>query len=156
MVAPFRIRPPGAGVKAVAQGDQDFRYYLDRLLRLIPAEAVSLYLVGSGLIPPDPLPVSGPPSAGRVGTHAIASTIWAVVCLIAVLLVRIRYTADPQQHEGTQWPAVAVSAIAFVIWVYTLGGPFADFGIYVPWLGSLLVLAWTFFVPYFYQGKDAQ
>jgi hypothetical protein len=49
-----------------------------------------------------------------------------------------------------------VAAVAFVIWVYTLGGPFADFGVHVPWIGSLLVLAWTSFIPLLYKGKDTE
>ena len=49
---------------------------------------------------------------------------------------------------------VAISSVAFVIWVYSLGGPFAVFNLYVPYIGSLLVLAWTFFVPTFYKGPQ--
>jgi len=32
------------------------------------------------------------------------------------------------------------------------GGPFTAFGLHVPFLGSLLVLAWTFFIPILYRG----
>ena len=33
--------------------DNGLKPYLDRLLKLIPAEVLSLYLVGSGIIPKD-------------------------------------------------------------------------------------------------------
>ena len=138
MAAPFRIRRPDTGVKAVAleRGDS-FKFYLDRLLKMIPAEVVSLYLVGSGVIPTE---------------QSVALAIWTAVCLIGVVLIRAYGTADPADSKPTDWVHVAISSIAFVIWVYSLGGPFEAFGVYVPYIGSLLVLVWTFFVPIFYKG----
>ena len=138
MSAPFRIRRPDTGVKAVAlERVESFNFYLDRLLKMIPAEVVSLYLVGSGLIPQ---------------AQAVGLTAWAVVCLVGVVIVRAYGTADRAQNKPTDWVHVAISCVAFVIWVYSVGGPFAAFDLYVPYLGSLLVLAWTFFVPMFYKG----
>jgi hypothetical protein len=138
MAAPFRIRRPDTGVKAVAlTAEEGFKFYLDRLLKMIPAEVVSLYLVGSGFIPTE---------------QSIVLTVWAVVCLVGLVLVRAYGTADTAKNEPTDWVHVAISSVAFVIWVYSLGGPFAAFNLYVPYIGSLLVLAWTFFVPIFYKG----
>jgi hypothetical protein len=138
MSAPFRIRRPDTGVKAVALGPEEgFKFYLDRLFKMIPAEVVSLYLVGSGFIPE---------------AQAVALLIWAVVCLIGVVAVRAYGTTDPAENKPPDWVHVAISSVAFVIWVYSLGGPFAAFKLYVPYIGSLLVLAWTFFVPIFYKG----
>ena len=138
MSAPFRIKRSDVGVAEVALGREDeFKSYLERLLLMIPGEVISLYLVGSGLIPED---------------QPIALVVWAVVCLVGVIVVRIYGTADPQNNKPTDWIHVAISTIAFVIWVYSMGGPFAEYGLYVPYIGSLLVLAWTFFVPIFYKG----
>ena len=51
-----------------------------------------------------------------------------------------------------QWPVVALSSGAFIVWLYAIGGPFVHFpSIYDPIVGSLLVLAWTFFIPYIYD-----
>jgi len=138
MTAPFRIRRPDEGVKAVSRGgDEEFKFYLDRLLKMIPGEVVGLYLVGSGFIPRD---------------QRILMVIWAVVCLIGVILIRVYGTAEPERNKPPQWGPVMISSVAFLIWVYTLGGPFAAFNLAVPYIGSLLVLAWTFFVPIFYKG----
>lgn len=138
MAAPFRIRKPEAGIKAMAlTTEEGFRFYLDRLLKMIPAEVVSLYWVGSGFIPAD---------------QPIVLTVWAAVCLVGLVLIRAYGTADPAENKPTDWVHVAISSAAFVIWVYSLGGPFAAFNLYVPYIGSLLVLAWTFFVPMFYKG----
>ncbi len=138
MSAPFRIKRPDTGVAAVALGREDnFKFYLDRLLKMIPAEVIGLYLVGSGLIPRD---------------QPIVLTIWAFVCLAGVVAIRVYGTTDTARGLPPDWAHVAISTVAFVIWIYTLGGPFAAINWYVPYLGSLLVLAWTFFVPIFYKG----
>jgi hypothetical protein len=143
MSAPFRItRPPSAKagamiVAAPAAPGEDLKYYLDRLLKMIPAEVVSLYLVGSSLIPAD---------------QTIALAIWAAVCLVGTVLVRAYGTADPAANKKPDWVHVAISSVSFVIWTYSLGGPFEAYGLHTAYLGSLLVLAWTFFVPLFYKG----
>jgi hypothetical protein len=112
---------------------------LERLLKLIPGEVVGIYLIGVGLIP-----------AAFVIPRTSLSGLWgwAAVCLVLVFIARVYGTADP----NPQWLAVGVALVSFVIWVYTMGGPFATSGLYVAWLGSLLVLVWTFVVPYFYKG----
>jgi hypothetical protein len=138
MSAPFRIRRPGQGLKTVASdGDENFKFYLDRLLKMIPAEVLGLYLVGSGFIPKD---------------QSVGLTVWAALCLAGVIAIRAYGTADTVKHERPDWIHVGISSIAFVIWVYTGGGPFAAYNLAVPWIGSLLVLGWTFFVPIFYKG----
>jgi hypothetical protein len=82
MSAPFRITRAPAGTRGAgaAQAETDTRPYLDRLLKMIPGEVIGLYLVGAGFIP------SG---------QNIALTVWALVCLIAVFVVRAYGTADP-------------------------------------------------------------
>jgi hypothetical protein len=104
-------------------------------MKMIPSEVIALYLVGAGVIPQ---PVR------------FALLAWSLVCLVAVVLVRSLGSRDPEKGAGPQWSSVAISSMAFVIWLYSLGGVFAAFGVYVPYFGSLLVLAFTFFVPLIY------
>ncbi len=145
MAAPYRITRPDVGIKtAAAEAQPDLGSYLDRLMKMVPAEVIGLYLVGSGVIPRD---------------QPRVLTVWALVCLVGVAVIRAYGTADPAQNKPTDWVQVAISAVAFVIWVYTMGGgPFTTGGIFAaaheqtPYLGSLLMLAWTFFVPIFYKG----
>ncbi len=141
MAAPFRIERPattkeGAALPSAGSGDT-FQSYLDRLFKMIPGEVVSMYLVGSGMIPAD---------------EKIGHVIWLIVALITTVALRAKYTADPTLGQTTQWGPVAIASVAFLIWAYTLGGPFVAYGIHIPWVGSLLVLGWTFFLPYFYKG----
>jgi hypothetical protein len=140
MSAPFRIdRQHSLGFSEQgASATADFKAYLDRLMKLIPSEVVGLYLIGEGMIP----------SAERIGL-----VIWSVVCLVAVFCVRAFGTRDKDSGKSVQWAAVAITCVSFVIWLYCIGGPFQKFpGVRVPYIGSLLVLAWTFFVPLFYKG----
>ncbi len=129
------------GVAGAGERSAGFQTYLDRLIRLIPAEVVGLYLVGVGVIP---------------ANKGIGSAVWTGVCFLVVILVRAMATRDPSQSLGPQWVAVAVSAVSFAIWAYTMGGPFVTYHIYVGWIGAIAVLLWTFGVPYFYKGSLAE
>ena len=143
MSAPYRITRPtgvsGVGQPALASGErgQEFKGYLERLMKMIPGEVVGLYLVGSGFIP---------------ANQSFVFAVWAVICLGGVIAIKAYGTADQANQKLPDWTHVAISSVAFVLWVYTIGGPFAAYGVGVPYLGSLLVLAWTFFVPVFYRG----
>jgi hypothetical protein len=126
------------GAQAVAlTREEGFKSYLERLLKMIPGEVISLYMVGSGLIPTE---------------QPVVLASWAAVCLAGVVFIRIYGTADAQANKPTDWVHVAISSVAFAIWAYSMGGPFEAFGLHIPYIGSLLVLAWTFFVPVFYKG----
>jgi hypothetical protein len=139
MSAPYRILNPDSGVKKVGkrQPQEDFNSYLDRLTKMIPTPVIALYLVGTSQIP-----------AGQ----AIGLLVWAVICLVGVIALLAYGTADAKKHKPIDWIHTAISAGAFVIWVYAMGGPFAAFNLQVSWIGSLAVLAYTFFVPIFYKG----
>lgn len=111
--------------------------YAERLLKLIPAEVVGLYLAGAGF-------------AERI---TVLYWIWAVFCLFAVFAVR--FWGMKASSDSRQPVAITVACISYVIWIYAIGGPFEASNIYVPEVGSLLVLGWTFFVPMIYTGQDA-
>ena len=140
MTAPFRIESPettSRGVTAApeagatgAAGD-DIKQWMDRLIRLVPAEVVAVYLAGRGY-----------------ATNWLG--IWATVCLVLVFIVRIWGTNEPV--KGVQWPAVGVAAVSFVIWVYAMGGNFLNLTLPDPGIASAAVLVWTVVVPIFYKG----
>jgi hypothetical protein len=147
MAGPYRIRHvPASRTLSMAThpgtaSPPGYEAYLDRLMRMVPSEVVALYLVGAGFIPV---------------TDRITLAVWSVVCLAGVVLVRALGSRDTANGKGPQWPSVAISSTAFVVWLYSLGGPFAAFGIHVPYIGSLLVLAWTFFLPLVYKGEPVE
>jgi hypothetical protein len=136
MTAPFRIEQPPI-VRGPGEANEEIRQYLERLLKMIPAEVVGLYVIGNGFIPQD---------------KALGSALWCVFCFLMVFVVRVYGTRDPKQKKRAQPIPVLVSAVAFVIWVYSLGGPFTKYNIYYPSVGSLAVLVWSFLIPIFYKG----
>ncbi len=148
MAAPYRIVNPDVGAKDVAAPSVEANYssYLDRLMKMVPTEVIGLYLVGSGIIP---------------SSDTIVLTLWSLICLVGVIAMRVWGTTDTTTTppQPTDWVHVAISAVAFIIWLLSLGGgPFANGAVFAaaheqtPYFGSLLVLAWTFFVPIFYKG----
>ena len=129
---------------AAATPQPDLSQYADRLKNLIPAEVSAIYIAGQGIIP----------SEQKMGLP-----IWAVFCLIAAIVFTAKESKTAENNPGKQYPVdwthVAISSISFIIWVYTLGGPFVALGISVPWAGALIMLGWTFMVPVIYKGAKA-
>src|SRR5690348_15658582 len=115
MAGPFRISRARAVRAAAGGGADDMQAYLDRLMKMIPTEVVGLYLVGSGVIAPD---------------AAVPLTIWTAICAFGVVAVRAWGSKDPgSAHPGPDWTLVAISTVAFVIWIYDIGGLFTAYGI---------------------------
>lgn len=144
MAAPLRITRPSIK-RVAADKSEDFKDYLGRLIKLIPAEVLSLYLVGKGVI-----------ASGESAQAPLNYWIgWTVFCLLAVLAVRLFGTSDPKTNQPPQIPAVLIACVSYLIWVYSMGDVFALLKVYEPKLGSLMVLGWSFVVPYFYNGDRA-
>lgn len=101
--------------------------YQDRLLKLIPSELVGAYTVIGGIIPQ---------AQAKWGT-LITSAI--LLILTPLYLLRLQGVTRPEQ--------LAVTTISFAVWVYSLGGPFQYWGLYQPWLGSVVLVLWTVIVP---------
>ena len=107
--------------------------WLTRLVKLVPAEIVAVYLAGR--------PLSQEHYAG----------LWPVACLVLTIVVRAFGTSD---SSGPQWLSVGVSAVSFVLWVYATGGQFLTYPLDVN-LAGLAVLVWTTLVPVFWRGDPA-
>ena len=130
--------------------------YLDRLVKLVPAEVIGLYLGGKSLIQ------SAYGEQSDIGLWSEQSLFWlgwAVFCLAAVVWLRGWATSDKSGGVAPEWGAVAIAALSFIFWVLSTGDPVAflveDADI-KPWhrlLPGLLVLAWTFVVPLIYRPK---
>ncbi len=117
MSAPFRIERPD---RKTLGGTEDFKQYLERLLKMIPGEIVGLYMIGSGFLPDQNLGFS----AG-----------WTLVCLVLLIIVRVFGTAAPPQKPPQGVPvAVAVfengvmarMSSAVTTWVAVTGSPLAS------------------------------
>jgi hypothetical protein len=131
-------RPTSANIPLSGGDDMSgaLEAYLERLLKLIPAEVVSIYPVGRSLIDND----------GQQG-------LWALICLAICVLFRARMTRGPDGRP--QWVAISIAAISFMIWVYVLGSHVPGLTLpagYRVW-PALMLLVWTSVIPALYTGQ---
>jgi hypothetical protein len=148
MAYPFRIEKRSA-IQAQADGAEQptdaLQEYLARVIRLIPAEVVALYQAIRGIVeavaPNDPT--------------AKATLPWLpVIGLVIVVFVRSWGTRTADGDWSTvQWGAVLIAAVSFLVWVVSLGHPIVVDTPIRPWIGSVVLILWAFFSPYFYKEK---
>jgi len=105
-------------------------YYTDTLLKLVPAEVVAVWVTIKGIVA----------SASQVP----AWLPWIISALMLVLTpFYLRRVA-----KVTKLRQVALSTIAFVVWIFSLGGaPFGNLSWYNPLYGAILLPIYTFAVP---------
>ena len=86
MSAPFRITRPGTSLVSspADKTAEDVKGYADRLVKLIPVEVISLYLVGKGVIGSDQ--AAQTPLGYWIG--------WTAFCFVAVIIARVLGTTD--------------------------------------------------------------
>lgn len=125
VAAGSRVDPADVNPGQVAQRPDT---YSDRLFKYIPAEVVTLYIGLSSVI--------------TSATNLSAAVIWMVfaVCLIGtpLYLWRMQDVRHPLQ--------LAISTVAFAVWIFAIGGPFLQWPDYKPVYGALLLPVFTFFV----------
>ena len=112
--------------------------YSSRLLKYIPSEIVAAYLVIQGMIPAD---------GGALSFWVMLGVPLLMLALTPLYLRRLQGVKDANQ--------IAVTMISFLVWLYTLGGPFTPpyLDIHVAWLGSIILVLWTLLAPLFLQGR---
>jgi len=106
--------------------------YFDRVVKYIPADVVGLWLFATGLI------------VSQAGTDPNAGWIhWAAFFggLVLTALWTWKQTTDPAAGAATI--QMFVSSLAFAVWVFAMGGPFAELDWYQPYYGSLLLAFFT-------------
>jgi hypothetical protein len=121
--------------------------YMTRLTKLVPAEAITAYPLFINTIPNNQRNWQG---------------VLLVAAVILVVVMVLRWSATKGPDGKAQWPAVILSAISFVIWVFVMGAN-SDFatlldlskvapGIQPQLLSSLALFAWTAIAPALYTG----
>ncbi len=105
--------------------------YKSKLLKLIPSEIVAAYMVIEAIIPDN---------RKYIGTLVIS-----VILLIMVPLYL------KQVYKVKRFGQHIYVMIAFVIWIYSLGGPFKHWNLWEAWIGSSLLILYTLCIPLFYR-----
>ncbi|PID37107.1 MAG: hypothetical protein CR993_01555 [Rhodobacterales bacterium] len=83
------------------------------------------------------------------GNYAVVG--WAVFCTLAVIVVR--YLGTRENGSPPQIPAVVISTLSFLVWIYSIGDVPALYGVYFPSLGALLVMSMAVLAPLVYKGN---
>lgn len=109
--------------------------YFDRLLKYIPADVVGLWLTGSGLIQGE-----GEGSSPEV-------LLWLLFWVGLVLSFFWTRKQTAAVGKPTAWQQIFLSCSSFGVWVFAIGGPFAELSFYKPVYGSLLLLIYTSAIP---------
>ena len=103
--------------------------YRDKLLKLIPAEIVGAFLAIQGIVE----------SQFDIRRNVL---IFATIALFVMTPVYLRYV-----FSVTNRLQLFVSAVSFLIWVFSIGGPFLSWEWYVPAYGSVALILWTLIIP---------
>ena len=96
MSAVLRIRKPARAGQTPA--DNPAKLYLDRLVKLIPAEVVGVYLAGKSLIQskfePDARPAAPTDLAKWLEGQQPYWLWWTIFCFVAVIVIRAWATSS--------------------------------------------------------------
>jgi hypothetical protein len=101
--------------------------YRERLLKLIPSEIVAAYIFLQGVIPKE-------------------ESKWGLLVVTVILLILTPFYLKKFQ-KVTNLSQILITTLSFSVWVYSLGGPFTAWGLYQPWIGSMILVIWTLIVP---------
>jgi hypothetical protein len=104
--------------------------YVDRIVKYIPSDIVAAWIALTGLI------------AGAADIPA-AKTLW----IVFAVMVAITFIWVWRQTRTASAPPSMVQAListgSFVVWVFALGGPFANLSWYAPAYGSIVLILYT-------------
>jgi hypothetical protein len=125
--------------------------YQDKLVKLIPTEIVGAYMVLAGMIGFGPTPTRAVPIALRPIPEPVLKSALIQIVFFALLVMTPLYLWKVSKvHQFTQ---IVLTTISFVIWVYTLGGPFVVWGAFYPLVGSVVLVLWSLAIPLFVQAR---
>ncbi len=112
--------------------------YFDKLIRYIPGELVAAYLALDGLL------------QEQLVDHSIVLYwfVFLTLLILTPLYVIYRPTHSDFSEHSKNFHVVAAT-VAFLVWVFALGGPFAVTWphLYRPYYGSILLVITTLTIP---------
>lgn len=122
----------GVGVEK-AETKVEIDDYKTKLAKYIPGEIIAAYVAIDVII--------------KSATKFSEGVYWIVFLALLVLtpLYVWRVTTEPPKKAAIA--QIVVSTIAFFVWVFALGGPFASLGWYVPVYGAILLVIYTAAIP---------
>ncbi len=107
--------------------------YLTQVAKYIPAEIVTFYISMSG---------AAYGARTEIPYDSISWIIFAAGVIVTVLYSFVLYRNNPARTRK-----IAVTTLAFGIWIFSLGGPFQNLQWYHPVYGTLIIIPFTFVAP---------
>jgi hypothetical protein len=127
----------------MAREINDTQEYKDKLLKLIPSEIVAAYLVILGIL-------NG--QAIIIKDSDITQIVQWVVFGFMLALTPIYLRKFQNVIKLSQ---LFLTSISFIVWSYSLGGPFSASQLYNSTIASILLILWTLAAPTFVKTNPA-
>ena len=122
--------------------------YAARLVKYIPAETVTFYLLADRLVSAHfGIESPDPHASGTLG----APFVWSLTLLLLALVGTPVYLRRQRTTPHQPWKLHAtVSTLAALCWAYAVGGSaFVASGLYDPMIGGIVVFAFTYIAGFF-------
>jgi len=107
--------------------------YSSKLLKYIPAETVAGFVALNGLLSAVP--------------GVTLAFFWFVFVLLVLLTMGYAWSSTRLKHLPPAYLQIAIQTVAFVIWVFAIGGPFTFFTWYKQYYGATILILYTVFIP---------
>ena len=115
--------------------------FANKLVKLIPTEIVGAYMVLAGILG---YAYGASPAAQQIPDPELKAILIQVVFFALLVLTPLYLWRIGRVSNLVQ---LVVTTISYVIWVYTLGGPFVVWGIYHSVIGSVVLVLWSVITP---------
>jgi hypothetical protein len=149
-VYPFRIEARAPiqiqDARVAAPTEQALSDYMDRLIKLIPAEILGLYLTVRGFWVPNTVNNS-------LLTSSSFLKWWPLICVVLLWISRAWGTRAAASWRTVQIAPIAIATVSLVIWIFAMGHAILDWTP-DPKAASTAVVIWVFLVPLFYKGSE--
>jgi len=105
--------------------------YSEKLIKLIPSEIIAAYLAIDGI-------------ASSTLNMRQSILIGSTIFLLILIPFYLKYL-----FNVTKWAQIIITMVSFLVWIFSIGGPFLQFAWYLPAYGSVILILWTLTVPLF-------
>jgi len=124
--------------------------YSDKLVKLIPSEIIGAYMVLSNILGSTAGSMQASVKPFPVTDNDLKPILLQVVFFVLLILTPVYLKKISKVNNVAQ---LIVTTVSFIIWVYTLGGPFIVWGIYYSLIGSVVLVLWSVVIPLFVPAK---
>jgi len=128
LVDAISAKKNGAG-KLKSEGGGGAKEYAKRVAQYVPSEILAPYIAGVGIFSTEQDP--------KLRLILLAAFFFVGLLLTPYYLSKMAQPGQPRKVH------LIMSSIAFVVWAYSLGGFFAEIGIYYASVSSFLLIVFS-------------